>query len=451
MIIISAVSIFLLAYLPLESELRKSLLENFSQISYIRHNSMENHFERGLEGARSLSSRTVIRNAIIEYENGEIDMANLIAATQPKYEDGAQALKYLVNAKRFVGDTKIAEYTSEDYKNHLCITDSKVMESNEAVSALCLKDENVYYDIMFPIVWEESIIGYDRLIFDLTAPVKMLSTDTIKSKLIYNDEYKDLISTATIVENKGTSCLFYEEGVYYQAFYMQGDALFISKQNENSLLEPILRLSRQILMVGIGILILFSTAVYFFVVQYAKNELVNLEGSRRLLKAAVSEANMDSLTKLGCRRFGEEVFKETFENFQKGASSPAILLFDIDSLKHINDTYGHSGGDKIIRSIAQAVQGNIRSEDVLLRWGGDEFVGIFNGMDKENAMVFANKLLRAVSDLTVKINTKIVNPTISIGISYFKEDDLSFFDAINRADRAMYQSKAEGRNRVHEL
>lgn len=105
LVAVSSAIVFLLIYLPLKLELEKSLMDNFDQLSFIRYTSLQNNMDRCLEGARSLSSRTMIRNAILEYENGKMDMDELITYSQPKYEDGVKAHKFLVKAERLLGDT----------------------------------------------------------------------------------------------------------------------------------------------------------------------------------------------------------------------------------------------------------------------------------------------------------------------------------------------------------
>jgi hypothetical protein len=140
LVAVSSAAVILLIYLPLKTELQQSLIDNFDRLSYISYASLQNSIDRGIEGARSMSSRTVIRNAILEYENGEIDMAELIAYTQPKYQDGAKALEHLIRAERFVDDTIIAEYLSADYKDHFCTMEDRLSESGEISSALCLTD-----------------------------------------------------------------------------------------------------------------------------------------------------------------------------------------------------------------------------------------------------------------------------------------------------------------------
>lgn len=449
LVAVSSTAVFLLIYLPLKTELERSLINNFDRVSYISYASLQNNIDRGLEGAKSLSSRTMIKNAILDYENGELGMDELIAYTQPRYEDGAKALEYLIKAERFVDDTIIAAFLSAEYKEHSCTTDERLIESSEVSSAFCLTDDHSYFAMLSPILSEGRVVGYDKLVFDLSNQVQMLSTDTVKPDLIYQEEFEDLSSSAVKLQSDALSSLFYREGCYCLAYRMQDSAYFISKQDEASLLEPVYRLSRQTLLIAIGVIFVFTLAIYLMVIRYAKGELVYLEDSRRSLKEAVAEANLDPLTKAGTRRFGEDFLISAFESYRKGEPSPAILLFDIDSLKNINDAYGHSVGDLVIRSIAEAVQMNVRTGDMLLRWGGDEFVGIFGGLRKENALEFAQKLLNTVSELTVETDTGTIRPTISIGISYFTEDDRGYIEAVNRADRAMYQSKTEGRNRAN--
>jgi len=445
LIVLSSSVLFILVYMPLKAELNKSLLDNFEQLSFIRYASLQNDIERGLEGARSLSSRTVIRNAVLEYINGEMDMPELMAATQLRYEDGAKALEYLIRAERFVDGTIIASYISEAYKEHSCTTDERLIKSSTISTALCLVEDHSYFVILSPLLFEGRVIAYDKLIFDLSDQIHALHTDTIKTELVVKDEFAALISGATIVRRSDTTSLFYKEYYYYQAFQMQDSTYFVSKQSEASLLDPVRRLSRHTLLVGIGILLSFAAAVYFLVIQYAKDEL---EDSRSTAMDAVSEANTDPLTKAGSRRFGEEFLSTAFEAFQKGEPSPVILLFDIDTLKQVNDIYGHSVGDLLIRAVAKSVQMSIRRQDVLLRWGGDEFIVVLAGLSKENAISFAQKLLNNVSDLRIETGSGTIKTTISIGLSYFHADDRNFIDAIDRADRALYKSKARGRNRV---
>lgn len=451
LIAVSTLVIFLLVYLPLKKELEKSLIDNFSQLSAVNYHSLQNSINRGLEGARSLSSRSMIRQAMSEYSSGEMSLEELAAYTQPKYEEGAAALEYLLLAERFAGKSVIARVAPANYEESPCFIDRLLKVGTEVNSSLCLRDGQVYFAVFSPIFSDGQMLGYDRLIFNLTGQIHMLCTDTTETLLLYEDGFQALLDGAQSIHNTSSSRIFYKQEFYYHTLPLQDTIHFVSRQSEDALFAPVHPLSRQTLLVGIFILIAFTAAIYFSAIRFAKNELRNLEDSRNSYKKAASEANMDPLTGAGNRRYGEEALALAFERFQRKGLSPAIVLFDIDSLKHINDTYGHSAGDMIIRSVAETVREHIRGDDMLFRWGGDEFVGIFEGLTKGGTLPFAQKLLDIVSKLKVDTGAGKVSPTISVGAACFEREDRSFIDAINRADRAMYQSKAQGRNRANEL
>lgn len=446
LVAISSVAVITLIYVPLKAELESSLINNFSQMSFIRYTSLQNNINRGLEGARSLSSRTVIRDAILSHESGTMSLAELSAFTQTKYEDGARALEYLLSAQRSVGTDVIASYATPAFSGHECPSWDHLKEDDALSYDVCLTHEHEYLLVRSPIVYQGRVIGVDRLSFDLGGQIHSLCTETVRSELIQRDAFESLISEATILKDNHALTLFRKGNIYYQAYRIQGDTRFVTIQSASSLFEPVYRLGRQVAAAGIGLLLIFALAVYIYIIRYANNELREGYSS---LKDAVSKANTDPLTQAGSRRFGEELMNVTFSYFKNGSPSPALLLMDIDSLKQINDTHGHGAGDDVIRSVALAIQGSIRSDDVLIRWGGDEFVGIIYGLEKKYAMQFAEKLLLAVSSIEIQAEKGVLKPTISIGISYYMDSDHTFLDALTRADRAMFQSKAENKNKAN--
>ena len=451
LMVLSSSILFIFVYLPLKAELEKSLLDNFDRLAYISYTALEDSIDRGYEGARSLSSRTMIRNALLEYQEGDLSLQALKAYTQPRYEDGVRALEHLIRAERFAGDNLIAEYATENYRNHTCLIGDEIPKDDEIAAGLCLQEEYSYLVIQSPVVAEGWVLGYDKLIFDLSKQIRMLSTEDIHLDLMYSEEYDRLYAGAQALREGERSSLLYKEADFYRVFHMRDGTYFVAQEDETTLLEPVFRLSLQTLVTSIGVLISFAVAVYFLVIRYAKRELINLEKRRVSLKKAVSKANLDALTMAGTRRFGEEYLEQVFADFRSGAPSPAILLFDIDGLKSINDNYGHSVGDLVIRAISRIVHENIRSQDMLLRWGGDEFVGCFADLDKENSLAFAQKILDLIAEIEVETGDCCIRTSISIGISYFDQEDRSFLEAINRADRAMYQSKTEGKDRANTL
>lgn len=172
---------------------------------------------------------------------------------------------------------------------------------------------------------------------------------------------------------------------------------------------------------------------------------------RRQLEAEIrkeleAELKKDMLTNADSRRQGTADLTKAFNEFQSEGVNPVIVMFDIDNLKHINDTHGHEVGDQVLKEIVNTVYKTIRTTDKLIRWGGDEFVGIFYGVTEHNAAVFTGKIDGAVSALEIPAGDGRISPAVSIGVSCFKESDSDFSDVIKRTDQAMYKSKADKQN-----
>lgn len=163
-----------------------------------------------------------------------------------------------------------------------------------------------------------------------------------------------------------------------------------------------------------------------------------------------SEAYKDPLTGVFNRRAGELELKKAFEEYRLLGDASAVFMLDIDDFKKINDKYGHDRGDAVLRTIADDLNKHIRNTDILSRWGGEEFLLICHGLKQEDIAPFTDKLLRVVRDASPGCGLHTVNEmiTISIGVSAFIAEDGIAQDAVKRADKALYQAKALGKNRA---
>jgi diguanylate cyclase (GGDEF)-like protein len=161
-----------------------------------------------------------------------------------------------------------------------------------------------------------------------------------------------------------------------------------------------------------------------------------------------SLANSDPLTDIANRRYFTEKFEDYF-HLSKRTKNPLSLLFvDLDNFKSINDTYGHDVGDEVLKRVAILFDDNIRKTDYLGRWGGEEFVILFTDANIENSVNLANKLCEAIQ-LDENLRKMVISPlTGSFGITQIHTDDISIDEAIVRADKAMYQAKKTGKNKV---
>lgn len=163
-------------------------------------------------------------------------------------------------------------------------------------------------------------------------------------------------------------------------------------------------------------------------------------------------ANSDSLTGLKNRAFFMNHLESALQNPKRGLIMTCILL-DIDKFKAINDTHGHSAGDKVIRTVASQVATQFKTKGISCRYGGEEFAAIFRAKDVSRIMAVAEKLRTSIECSSIEISEgHQVNVTVSIGVAVASFEDLvTKPDAdylVNLADSAMYQSKKDGRNRV---
>ena len=151
-------------------------------------------------------------------------------------------------------------------------------------------------------------------------------------------------------------------------------------------------------------------------------------------------AHTDPLTKCWNRYYTELVI----EDWINSSVSFAMLMFDIDDFKNINDTYGHATGDDILRNMTQLVQETLRHEDHFGRWGGEEFVIISKGLDQDASLKLANRLCRNAEQHTFDIAGQL---TISIGLTLAQPGDRPR-QLFERADQGMYLAKLAGKNQV---
>ena len=178
------------------------------------------------------------------------------------------------------------------------------------------------------------------------------------------------------------------------------------------------------------------------------NKAVSPEKIERRIRKLKQTALLDPLTSIGNRRQLESRLKTSMFDFQENQLSFGLLFCDIDHFKNINDTFGHHRGDNVLRMIAQTLRANIRETDTMGRWGGEEFLVILRDIEAESLQKIGEKLLVLVRESHLVLPDKrILSATISLGGTLARETD-TIDSIVDRADRLMYQSKANGRNRI---
>lgn len=172
--------------------------------------------------------------------------------------------------------------------------------------------------------------------------------------------------------------------------------------------------------------------------------------ARRLQAKLVDEKRLsllDPLTQIPNRLAWEQRFAEESERWKRFHQPTCVAAWDIDQFKAINDNYGHRAGDKVLGVVAESLLKSVRNTDFVARYGGEEFVMLLPGTGLEDATRLANQMRESIAQIGFHFRGNPVSVTISCGITALKEGD-SPDDAFDRADKAMYQAKDGGRNRV---
>ncbi len=160
-------------------------------------------------------------------------------------------------------------------------------------------------------------------------------------------------------------------------------------------------------------------------------------------------AALDALTGAYNRRFGLTRLKEEFNRAIRSDTALGIIMMDIDHFKSINDTYGHLVGDRVLGQIAESTYRALREGDLMVRYGGEEFLIILPGASCANSTQLAERIRRLIAETTVRDGEQCIHFTASLGITAFPEDNVEGeLELVKHADDALYAAKNQGRNQV---
>ncbi len=185
------------------------------------------------------------------------------------------------------------------------------------------------------------------------------------------------------------------------------------------------------------------------VIRFSLQDDIEHEAAMRIYEAAVR----DPLTKLHNRRYLDDIIQSEFAFALRHGSPLTLLMIDIDHFKKINDTYGHLAGDEVLRQIAALLQRAVRAEDLVARFGGEEFVVLAKGTQAQNASVVAERIRRMAQRLVIRWEDQTIQVTVSIGLAT-RTPEKPYTDVtslLGAADDALYQAKESGRNAIKGL
>jgi diguanylate cyclase (GGDEF)-like protein len=170
--------------------------------------------------------------------------------------------------------------------------------------------------------------------------------------------------------------------------------------------------------------------------------------SKRLMDKLHQSTLRDPMTGLHNRRFLEEYVDTLVSSTVRRKAHFTILMADLDYFKKVNDELGHDAGDTVLKELSKTLVSSVRASDMVIRFGGEEFLIILKETGKEDAINVAENIRKSVEEMKVQINGKVLQKTLSIGLADFPLDSDTFWQTMKFADVALYSAKESGRNKV---
>ncbi|TGQ17064.1 MULTISPECIES: GGDEF domain-containing protein [unclassified Mesorhizobium] len=202
---------------------------------------------------------------------------------------------------------------------------------------------------------------------------------------------------------------------------------------------------------------LLATALFFgtfFIYPLIRGQ-VREEGKLRAMTVSLSARSQtleqaaltDGLTGMQNRRYFDDALREYLQEFRRIDRPVGLMILDLDHFKQVNDTHGHDVGDEVLRAVATCLRGMTRYHDVVARLGGEEFAVVTPNMDVELLARFAERIRKAIANLSILSGNVRLKVTTSVGLAVWDHKE-SAEDFYRRADRQLYEAKKQGRNRV---
>lgn len=177
------------------------------------------------------------------------------------------------------------------------------------------------------------------------------------------------------------------------------------------------------------------------------NEAAPVIEARQLMQSLKDTSMRDPLTGLYNRRFLEDYIDVLAANTIRQGDTLGVMMCDIDFFKQVNDGYGHDVGDQIIKELAELLKNTVRTSDLVIRFGGEEFLVLLPDTDAEGCMELAERIRNSMEKARFQTPQGVLQKTLSVGVALFPAEGEGFWASVKYADVALYQAKHRGRNR----
>ena len=418
-IIVLIIFFYFGVFAPLEAELEKSLNQNFQNTVSILEINVENELKRYKEGAESLSSRTMIKNELAEYRDGEVSFQELQDYTQAKYSDGARILENIIAAFRVSEEKLIASWGEKEIDTY-----EDLINYNNTTTEIKVFKNDCLVLINSTINKDDRKLGNDIVVFDLQSLMNEINSGNINCEIIYSEEKLNGIDKNNFI-------------VEYRRL-LNTNYWLKSEIFKNDLYQRLNSLSSKIIG-GFSLLLFIISIVYYKILTSTSREVINELENKVETITEISETD-DMLGIYNRSKFIEVLESEIYRS-RRYDHDLSLIMFDLDHFKVINDKYGHHVGDEILIKITEIIENEIREIDLFARYGGDEFMILNPETKLEDAVKLAERLKDKISSTKF---TTVNNITLSFGVTKLNDND-DIDSLLKRVDDALYQAK-EKRN-----
>lgn len=419
-------------YLPMKNELEKSSIEKFVLMAQSNDLIIKQYINRCIDNVESLSSSYMTKNKIREYEEGIVDFQELQEYISPMYLEELGAIENIIGAIRFIDNQEIIAYGDR--------IDLAIIKQHNT--------EDVFYEIDFvgvdllvfvycPIKDESTVLGYDIVYFDLNPIFREMNNGDIKSFVLNPIEadarlknklnYIDIKDMHIIEDDNFIGYLYSIRGTNkYLYTRISKDILFSSIDEVTKLYQ-------------IGVNIIVAVFILLLIWITVRNTRKIISKSEKSILKYKEYAVKDSLTGVYSRFFFDNWLAGNIidtEILDKLEAINYIILIDIDDFKHINDKYGHIVGDRAIRKFADILTKSVREDDLVVRYGGDEFLLLL----KDTNIDTSEKILARIKDKLREADDFDFHISVSGGIEELKDIN-KIEECLKSADKKMYNAK----------
>ncbi len=336
----------------------------------------------------------------------------------------------------------------------------EIEKLGQQISSIVEKIQTIHYDTPHPYQTESPLIHIEQKITILSVEDSDVDFETYKAMLKRSDQIqlkrgKSIEDAMQVMQTQQIDLILLD--------YMLPDGNgmdFLRLMNKRGFEIPV------VVITGQGDEMIASQIIQAGAYDYLPKDKTSVKALSRIIVNTLEKARMkkeikeahklltvmstiDELTELYNRRYFEEAFEREVSRAMRYKTDLVLCITDIDHFKSINDTYSHIAGDMVLSNVGKMLKDYFRTSDIICRYGGEEFAIILPNTRLKNAVKACEKFRKVLAKQTFEYESSRLNITISIGVATFSDSILKTYkELLIMADKALYQAKTSGRNRV---